>query len=63
MSFHAEMFLYNGIRVKYIYTAYVTNASYEKFCNLMANSTVFRNLAMYLYYAFEIRVEFLKVIV
>ena len=54
--------LYSEVRSKYIKENYVLNATFDKFCNLMStsNANTIRNLAMYLYYAFEVRNDFLQ---
>ena len=54
--------LYNDIRLKYIDEFFRNDICYRKFCLLLSckNESTIRKLAMYLFYAFECRTEFLK---
>ena len=54
--------LYNDLRMKYFDAYYRENLCYRKFCLLLSsrNETTIRNLAMYLFYAFECRNNVLK---
>ena len=63
-EFHFVMIcpLYHDLRLKYFDEYYMQDACYFKFCKLLSskNETTIRNFAMYLFYAFESRNDFLK---
>ena len=54
--------LYSELRSKYLPKYYTTHVNVEKFTNLMStvNVNLTRNLAMYIYYAFKKRNDFLE---
>ena len=63
-EFHFVMIcpLYHDLRLKYFEDYFLQDVHYTKFCTILSseNTTTIRNLAMYLFYAFEMRSIFLN---